>query len=474
MPPPPVDPAVRARFAAALPAAVQTFSDDLAARGIPDAALGVVYDGQLVYARGYGVRDTRVGDPVDASTIFRVGSITKVFTGAALLLLRDEGKLSLDDPAIKYLPELSQVVYPTNDSAPITLRHLVTHTSGLPRLGALAYNDGHELSQAEVLAGLKGLRLESAPGTQASYSNLGMALVGIVIGRVAGEDYRAFVRERILTPLGMHESGFDPSELPPNKLALGWIHDGDRYEPAQKLWRLGAASAMGGLYSSVADLSRFMAFELSAWPPRDDPETGPIRRSTLRESQSIAGFSPAGSQGFGVNWIVMADGRAGRIAFHNGSTEAYCSSMWLLPERGLGVVTLAGSNDSPALDAITRKLVESLGLATKPPPGTLPVPLDTAVRRVRQLLDRPERGLAESTFTPAFQRAVPPDRVIALFASLRQDVGACTDQHATVHAPTSAHVELACERGTISIELTVEAAPPYRVEGMLAKSEPPK
>jgi CubicO group peptidase (beta-lactamase class C family) len=374
------DPARRARVMAALPAAEQAFAEGVARRGLPNAAVGVVEGGALVWARGFGVADLRTGAPVTPASVFRMGSITKVFTGAALLLLRDEGKLSLDDPAAKYLPELSGVVYPTRDSPPITLRHLVTHTSGLPRVGKLSYADGHEVTEKEILAGLGGLRLEHAPGVVSSYSNLGMALAGLVVARVAEEDYESFVTRRLLAPLGMTSSGWDPSRMPGVPLAQGFRRRGDRLEPASSLWKLGAASAMGGLFSSVGDMARFAAFELAAWPPRDDPDPGPLRRGSVRESQSIAGFVPAGRQGFGVNWVVIDDPRIGRVAFHNGSTEAYCASLWLLPERGLGVVAMAGVSDAPALDAITHDLVTALAGAGAPLQIRLPQGLRNAPR----------------------------------------------------------------------------------------------
>ena len=195
---------------------------------------------------------------------------------------------------------------------------------------------------------LKGLKLEFSPGEKASYSNLAMACAGLIIERVSGERYRDFVTKHVLAPLGMTESSFDEDAIPRERLAAGHVKKEDGYHLGGARWRLGAGEAMGGLYSSVTDMAKFMAFELAAWPPRDEIDTGPLRRSSVREAQSIAGFAPAGRQGFGVNFVVIADPKLGRVAFHNGGTEAFTASMWLLPMKGIGVIALAGATDSPA------------------------------------------------------------------------------------------------------------------------------
>src|SRR5262249_26831364 len=149
------------------------------------------------------------------------------------------------------------------DSAEITLRHLVTHSSGLPRVGPIRYDDGHELSKGEILNALKNLRLEFSPGEKVVYSNLAMALAGLIVERVSGEPYRDFVTRHLLLPLGMTSTTFDVSKIPPERLSAGYVKEADGYHVGVPHWRLGAGEGMGGLYSSVNDMAKFMAFALA-------------------------------------------------------------------------------------------------------------------------------------------------------------------------------------------------------------------
>src|SRR5262249_18455166 len=130
---------------------------------VPGMAVGVVIDGELAYAKGFGFADVEKKMKPDADTVFRIGSITKSFTALATLSLRDDGALALDDPLTTFMPEASGIVYPTRDAPPITLRQLLTHTSGLSRSGNLT--DPHATSENDVMKSLQGLSLENTPGT---------------------------------------------------------------------------------------------------------------------------------------------------------------------------------------------------------------------------------------------------------------------------------------------------------------------
>ncbi|MFO0758478.1 MAG: serine hydrolase domain-containing protein [Byssovorax sp.] len=363
-PPPPVDAAAaearRQRVEAAVPEVARYLRDELVKSQVPNAAFGLVLDDRLIYAEGVGPR-TDQGGAIDANTVFRIGSVTKTMTGLALLALRDDGKLSLDDPAERYIPELHDAVYPTRDSPVITIRHLVTHTSGLPRLGSLDYGDGHLVSERELLNAARTARLDFVPGTSSKYSNLAMALGGLIVTRVSGRPVRDFLTQRFFIPLGMRSTVWERAQVPPERLAAGHDHDKNgRYEDCGPHWQLGAAEGMGGVYSTVTDLARYVSFELSAWPPRDTPDNGPVRRATLRESQLGAGLSRAGRSTWGVNWGVSDDPVIGLVLTHNGGTEGYSSSIWIGPDRGVGVVLL--SSVTSVLDGIGRK---ALGMMAK-------------------------------------------------------------------------------------------------------------
>src|SRR3954454_23948098 len=180
---------------------------------IPGLAWGVVRDGGLVHSGGTG--RARAGEDAlpDADSIFRIASMTKSFTAAAVVLLRDEGRLRLDDPAAQLVPAIAGWRNPPAASAPITIRQLLTMPAGLPtddpwgdRQQALPIDEFDRLLRA-------GPAFAWPPGTVFDYSNLGYGILGRVITTVAGAEYRDVVRERLLVPLGMTSSGFDEDEI---------------------------------------------------------------------------------------------------------------------------------------------------------------------------------------------------------------------------------------------------------------------
>ncbi len=310
---------------------------------LPNGALGIVRGDRLIWFQGFGNRDDKGGFPVDENTAFRIGSITKTLTGVALLQLRDARKLSLDDPLSKYIPEAAQVIVAGGGRGPIRLRHLVTHTSGLPReISSWGTTQPGPL-EAELVAALKGLPLDFAPGTDEQYSNYAMALVGVVVARVSGEGYREYMQRHVLGPLGMTRTVFDPAELPAGAVALGYEREDDKkpYAPIAAQVDLGALEPCGGLYSTVADLARFAAFELAAWSGTDDRI---LSRATRLESQAPVTL-PLLSGGFvGVDW-QLSDSSTGRRVWHNGGIDGYRAVLSLYPKRGIGIIALTGSSD---------------------------------------------------------------------------------------------------------------------------------
>ncbi|HEY8089809.1 MAG TPA: serine hydrolase domain-containing protein, partial [Polyangiaceae bacterium] len=179
------DPHRMEKILARVPKVDAHLAEQVARLHLPGLAVGLVVEGQLLWSKGYGVRDVASKQPVDADTLFRLASVTKSFTAIAVLQLRDAGKLSLDDPAEKYLPALAGLVYPTRDSARITVRQLLTHTAGLPH-DAPGTDDKHTPTDDEILSSLQGLKLDRSPDTGYAYSNLGFVLAGMIVARVSG------------------------------------------------------------------------------------------------------------------------------------------------------------------------------------------------------------------------------------------------------------------------------------------------
>ncbi|HET9681941.1 MAG TPA: serine hydrolase domain-containing protein, partial [Candidatus Limnocylindrales bacterium] len=190
---------------------------------VPGVAYGLIVDGELRHVGGRGTavvgEDRRPG----ADTVFRIASMTKSFTAATVLSLRDEGRLALDDPIARHLPRLTGLRGPTDDSPPITIRHLLTMTAGFPTDDP--WGDRQQGLDPEEFLQLaeRGLSFAWTPGTRFEYSNLGYGLLGRIITAVAGVEYREVVRERILDPLGMADTTYLQDVVEPVRLALGYV-----------------------------------------------------------------------------------------------------------------------------------------------------------------------------------------------------------------------------------------------------------
>jgi CubicO group peptidase (beta-lactamase class C family) len=223
------------------------FTKFVSDRHIPGMIWGVVIDGRLAHVKATGVRN-RVGDlPVTADTVFRIASMTKSFTSLAVLKLRDEGKLSLEDPVSKWIPEFARMEMPTRDAGPIRVRHLLTHGAGFPednpwgdqQLGA---------SEADVTAWLKkGIPFSTVPGSEYEYSNYGFALLGRIVSKASGTRYDEYVQTQILAPLKMTGSTLEPSKAPGAKRAVGYRRQPDGSYLEERPLPHGAFGAMGGL-----------------------------------------------------------------------------------------------------------------------------------------------------------------------------------------------------------------------------------
>ena len=356
----------------ALRAADEVADRFLVGKNIPGVAYGVVVSGELAHSRGIGT--LRIGEdaPPDADSVFRIASMTKSFTAATILSLRDEGRLSLDDPIARHVPELVSLRGPTTDSPAITVRHLLTMTSGLATDDPWGdRQQGLDLAAfSELLRGP--LTFAWTPGTRFEYSNLGYGILGRLITNVAGAEYREVVRDRLFGPLGMDATAYLEEEVPRERLAHGylWRDDGYVEEP---LGPYGALASMGGMFTSVRDLARWVAFFTDAYPPRDDPGGAfPLSRASRREMQQALGSCwpnvtlpnpdtnpevSAGGYGFGL--FVEDDLRWGRIVSHSGGYPGFGSNMRWQPASGLGVIVLANHRYAPAT-LLGREIMVSL------------------------------------------------------------------------------------------------------------------
>ncbi len=331
--------------------------------GIPAVVVGVVAGDELLFAAGFGSADLHSAQPADPSTRFRIGSVTKLFTATAVLLLAEKGQLRLDDSIERYLPGL--LPKPTFPAAePIRIEHLLTHTSGLPREASFPYWTTHQFpSREEWLARLPFEGVRNPPGSTYRYSNLGMALLGEVVARVSGTSWGHYVEHRLLRPLGMNRSVADPGPQAPTDLARAHLR---RRLPSSRrelnYYELRSFVAVGGMVSTVADLLQFARLQLEAsfegGPSTLLPE---LSRRTLAEMQRPRFVLPNWQQARGLGFLVSRrDGRT--YVGHGGWVGGHRADFLLDPERKLAAVALTSADDAQPWP-FSRRALEIFGQA---------------------------------------------------------------------------------------------------------------
>jgi CubicO group peptidase (beta-lactamase class C family) len=470
---------------------VDTIFDRAIGEGtIPGIAYGVVVGGVLVHAEGLGsLRDGAVRTP-DADSVFRIASMTKSFTASAAVLLRDEGALRFDEPIGTYVPELAGLRGPTSDSPPITVGHLLTMASGLPTDDPWGDRlQGMDLGLfSELLEG--GFDLAWAPGTTFEYSNLGYGILGRVLTNVTGMEYRDLVRARLLEPLGMSATVYVADDVPPDRLATGYLRRDDTFveEPFDGY---GALASMGGVFSSVRDLAVWVAGFADAFPARDDPAGAhPLARASRREMQQVhRSFDPELrraspdatpeliSGGYGLGLFVMHDLRLGHIVGHSGGYPGFGSHMRWHPASGVGVVALGNRTYAPmstyAAEALTALVIRDAA------PIRSVVPWD-ATRSARAQLEGLLRAWDDDVAMEVFAANVDLDRPLeqrrAEVARIRERHGALSpdpDLHAESDSPAHLRWWLRGERGgRVRIEMLLTGERPPRVQTFDLRSVP--
>ncbi len=333
--------------------------EQIAYRGVPGVAIGVVHGGELIWAGGFGMADLVSGAPVTAATPFRLGSVSKLFTATAILELRDAGKLRLDDPVVRHLPWF-EIRTAFADAGPITLEHLLTHTSGLPREGPFPYWTTHDFPTVEqIRAALPTLTALHAPGEVYRYSNLGLALAGQIVEAASGEGWASYVGRHILEPLGMSRSSAHPSPAQVAGLARAYTRkfpDGSRR--IMDFYETRALAPAAAVVASAEDLARFAAFHLSGVTASGAALLSAATRKEMRRPHFVY---PSWSGGRGLGFAISRrDGIT--VVSHGGWIGGHRSDLLLVPDQDLAVVALCNADDaSPGLFA--RKAADLIGHA---------------------------------------------------------------------------------------------------------------
>jgi len=389
------------------------FREHAKAHQLPAVAYAIVRGEGVVYSGGIGIAQADTRLEAGTQTVFRIASMTKSFTAMAILQLRDSGRLRLDDPVESYIPGLS-LKQLSADAPRITIRHLLVHASGFPQDDPwadrlLAAHDSTLLRLAN----------EAAPafttGTGYAYSNLGYALLGKVITQVAGMPYQEYIRRYILRPLGMHHTVWEFSHVPPGRLAKGYRTTAQGWL-GEPLLHDGAFGAMGGLLTTIDNFALYMQLHMKAWPPRQGPEGGVLRRSSLREMHQGQQFATTNDgfrfgsgrrcathtdYGFGLRRITDCEGRI--FIGHSGGLPGFGSNWVFMPQYDLAVVSFSNSTYAP-LSAINMSILDTIIRIT----GLQAREVETSsilVQRQKELVQHlsvPGGPGAEAVFAPNF------------------------------------------------------------------------
>jgi len=369
---------------ATFPVIDELFSDYAKQNHFPGLVYGLVMDGKLVHKGSIGYSNLSDQTLANSNTAFRIASMTKSFTAMAILKLRDEGKLELDDPVYLYIPEMKDQKYLTKDAAPVTIRHLLTHGAGFPEDNP--WGDRQLAKTEEELIELikKGISFSNDPGLKYEYSNLGFTMLGYIIGKVSGLSYQNYITKNILEPLGMMHTYWEYSKVPAKELAHGyrWINDNWTEQP---LLHDGIYGAMGGMISSLDDFSKYVALHLAAWPPRDDEDGGPIRRSSIREMQFPWNMTYLNSRskkyddspcpsvsayGYGLSWSKDCENKV--FISHGGGLPGFGSNWRIMPDYGIGIISFSNLTYASAGN-INAKVLDTVVRLANLQPGKLPV-----------------------------------------------------------------------------------------------------
>ena len=344
------------------PAVEQVFHQQIKAAGIVGGSLVLVRDGAVVASAVDGYQDLDTRRPVDTGTIFHWASITKTFTGIAIMQLRDRGLLSLDDPIVKYVPEFGKVHNPYGEVAQVTIRHMMTHSSGLrgptwPWGGDQPWHPYEPTEWDQLVAMLPYTQLNFAPGTKYSYSNPGVIFLGRIIQRLSGDDYEVYIAKNILMPLGMHSSFFDraPYHLRPHR-SHSYLRDATGLREARFDFDTGITVSNGGLNAPLGDMAKYLAFLMG--DSRTALYETVLKRTSLEEMwiPQIRASDGEGATGdaaqAGLSFFLERHAGLDLVA-HSGDQNGFISHLYLhRPSRSAYIVSfntdVSASQKNPA------------------------------------------------------------------------------------------------------------------------------
>ncbi|OBB30714.1 hypothetical protein A5792_18365 [Mycolicibacterium peregrinum] len=452
-------------------------------RRAPGLQIAVLADGEVAHSSGHGVTDCATGAVPAVDCFFRIASMSKSFTAAAILQLRDRGLLCLDTAVTDYLPWAEGLTGPTADSPKITVRHCLTMSSGLPsddpwadRQEEMTQSDFDDLLRSPVSGAY-------APGTAFAYSNLGYAILGRVVEVIAGRPFVEHLASELLRPLGLTDTTYDYRSVPSGRLAQGYRPTSSGEWEPQTFTAPGSFSAIGGLLSTVTDIGKWVAWLAEAFPPRDRNDDRILSRASRREMQQsyrllpfdiveepgqrnrlISKGFPWGLSGYGYGLFVETDPAAGAVSQHPGGYPGFGSYMGWHQASGLGVVAFANGTYAPVA-APARAALDALLCQYQAVPEMRPT------EHLRTASDLVERVIADPSMLqgPAFADNVlldiPLAERIAAITAARQAIGEYKGQNEVeVLSPTEAIYRMIGACGVIEVALALTPTDPPRIQ----------
>ncbi len=429
---------------------------------IPGMVVLVMDHGTVVSDNAYGVKNLTSNAPVDEHTRFEIGSITKQFTAAAILRLKEKGKLALDDPLAKYLPQYTA-------ARDVTLRQMLLQISGIPnytdtkafgklialRNGSCVVTEPGNVER--VITMIKNQKLDFKPGTKWEYSNSNYYLLGRVVELASGEPWAQYISEHIFAPAGMTESSFMEDEGSVPDMATGYVYDKRRFVPAASF--NGWAGGAGTIVSTASDLAKWDAalFAGKIIPPED------VKLMTS------PGKLPALSGHYGFGWVIDTYDGQQRV-WHNGGTLGFNASNQIYPAQRQAVIVLtnvAGGADAIADRTFSGLHPELAAAQNKPASGEDPA----VTARAKTVWSEFVAGkLDRSQFTDAMNKAMTP-QVISGAAAQFAPLGSATSwvytgKHADGGGTTYAYHVTFANGASLNVYMTVDAS--NKIAGYLA------
>jgi len=442
---------------------------------VPGVGLAVVQNGQIAYTKGYGVRDVTTGAPVTSNTQFAIGSVTKSFTALGVMLLVQQGKVKLDDPVTRYIPEfkLSDPAATTK----VTVRHLLSHTTGMVRSDAASLDPS--LTRDDLLKLAATVPLQSQPGEKFAYSNLNTTIAGVLIERVSGQSWEDYTREHIFTPLGMTTATLDVDAMQqtsdfaqPHQMD---VLKGNELAPFHS-WRNEAPAA--AINASAAELAHYVQFQVGDGTvngqrllspellaemhqpqvPAPDLDSGLMATMAAKTQELPAPTSLITDTGYALYWTTE-DFQGHRLVWHDGIVApGFTAMVTLVPETRGGVVILTNATHAENFLQVVRQHVAELLLGITPQHDTRSI-----VEGQAKILGDDNASRRAQLAAARSYKADPTDlqALVGEYQSLMGD----KPSHVSAVDGTKLHLNLSIQGATTDTELI-----PYSRQGFIANT----